>query len=120
MGSPNYTEMRWGVDAMALWRPRLASLTRQIRIVNQWLTALQSLAIIAGVIVAIWQLSEISEQNKIFAEQTKLQTLTLKQTQLAASATLVLQLRDKLDHCRPVKQAVSADKGMILNAVLAI
>jgi hypothetical protein len=25
-----------------------------------------------------------------------------------------------LDHCRPVKQAVSADKGMILNAVLAI
>jgi hypothetical protein len=23
-------------------------------------------------------------------------------------------------HCRPVKQAVSADKGMILNAVLAI
>jgi hypothetical protein len=24
------------------------------------------------------------------------------------------------DHCRPVKQAVSADKGMILNAVLAI
>jgi hypothetical protein len=25
-----------------------------------------------------------------------------------------------LHHCRPVKQAVSADKGMILNAVLAI
>jgi hypothetical protein len=24
------------------------------------------------------------------------------------------------DRCRPVKQAVSADKGMILNAVLAI
>jgi hypothetical protein len=24
------------------------------------------------------------------------------------------------NHCRPVKQAVSADKGMILNAVLAI
>jgi hypothetical protein len=61
-----------------------------MRNVNQWLTALQSIAIIAGVIVAIWQLSEISEQNKI-------QALTLKQTQLAASATLVLQLRDKLD-----------------------
>jgi hypothetical protein len=30
-------------------------------------------------------------------------------------------LFDQLDdHCRPVKQAVSADKGMILNAVLAI
>jgi hypothetical protein len=26
----------------------------------------------------------------------------------------------KSSHCRPVKQAVSADKGMILNAVLAI
>jgi hypothetical protein len=78
---------------MALW----LSLTRQMRNVNQWLTALQSLAIIAGVVVAIWQLSEISEQNKIFSEQTKIQTQTLKQTQLAASATLVLKLRDKLD-----------------------
>src|ERR1700687_2087138 len=71
---------------MALW----LSLTRQMRNVNQWLTALQSIAIIAGVIIAIWQLSAISEQNKIQAQ-------TLKQTQLAASATLVLQLRDKLD-----------------------
>src|SRR5712671_832775 len=71
---------------MALW----LSLTRQMRNVNQWLTALQSIAIIVGVIVAIWQLSAISEQNKI-------QGQTLKQSQLAASATLVLQFRDKLD-----------------------
>ena len=71
---------------MALW----LSLTRQMRNVNQWLTALQSIAIIIGVVVAIWQLSAISEQNKI-------QALTLKQTQLSASATLVLQFRDKLD-----------------------
>ena len=52
---------------MVLW---LASLTPRLRnvkieLVNQWLTALQSIAIIAGVIVAIWQLSAISEQNKI-------------------------------------------------------
>jgi hypothetical protein len=77
---------------MVLW---LASLTPRLRnvkieLVNQWLTALQSIAIIAGVIVAIWQLSAISEQNKI-------QGQTLKQTQLAASATLVFQFRDKLD-----------------------
>jgi hypothetical protein len=71
---------------MALW----LSLTRQMRNVNQWLTALQSIAIIIGVVVAIWQLSASSEQNKI-------QALTLKQTQLSASATLVLQFRDKLD-----------------------
>jgi hypothetical protein len=45
---------------MALWRPSLAILTRQMRNVNQWLTALQSIAIIGGVIVAIWQLSAIS------------------------------------------------------------
>jgi hypothetical protein len=62
----------------------------KIEYVNQWLTALQSIAIIAGVIVAIWQLSEISKQNRIQAQ-------TLKQTQLSASATLVLQFRDKLD-----------------------
>lgn len=92
---------------MSLW---LASFTRHMRNVkivdvNQWLTALQSVAIIAGVIVAIWQLLEISEQNKIFSEQTKLQTLTLKQTQLAASATLVLQLREKLDSDKYAKIA---------------
>jgi hypothetical protein len=69
--------------------PRLTT----IDIVNKWLTALQSIAIIAGVAVALWQLSEIIRQNGIQAD-------TLKQTQQAASASLVLQLRDKLDASR--------------------
>src|SRR6266853_1754124 len=59
---------------MVLW---LASLTPGLRnvkieLVNQWLTALQSIAIIAGVIVAIWQLSAISEQNKIQGQTLKI------------------------------------------------
>jgi hypothetical protein len=36
------------------------------------------------------------------------------------AAALIMPLCITLAHCRPVKQAVSADKGMILNAVLAI
>jgi hypothetical protein len=62
----------------------------RIQVVNQWLTAIQSVAIIGGIAVAIWQLLEISAQ-------TRLQAQTLIQSQKAASATLVLQLRDKLD-----------------------
>jgi hypothetical protein len=58
--------------------------------INKWLTAFQSIAVIAGVAVALWQLSEISSQSKIQAQ-------ALKQAQEAASATLVLQLRDKID-----------------------
>jgi hypothetical protein len=58
--------------------------------VNKWLTAVQSIAVIAAVVVAVWQLSEISGQGKIQAQ-------TLRQTQQAASAILLLQIRDKLD-----------------------
>jgi hypothetical protein len=61
--------------------------------VNKWLTAFQSIAIIAGVAVALWQLSEISSQSRI-------QARALSQAQQTASATLVLQLRDKLDASR--------------------
>jgi len=35
-----------------------------------------------------------------------------------AAKGVTSQITNQL-HCRPVKQAVSADKGMILNAVLA-
>ena len=58
--------------------------------VNKWLTALQSIAVIAAAAVAVWQLSEISRQSKLQAQ-------ALQQAQQAASATLLLQLRDKLD-----------------------
>jgi hypothetical protein len=61
--------------------------------VNKWLTAFQSIAVIGGVAVALWQLSEIASQNRIQSE-------TLRQEQQTASATLVLQLRDKLDSDR--------------------
>jgi hypothetical protein len=69
--------------------------------VNKWLTALQSFAIVAGVFVAGWQLSEISSQSKIQAQ-------ALQQAQQAASATLLLQLRDKLDGDRytPITVAI--------------
>ena len=62
----------------------------KIDVINQWLLALQSVAIIVGVGIAIWQLF-------VFSDQTRIQSHTLKQAQQAASATLVLQLRDKLD-----------------------
>jgi len=58
--------------------------------VNKWLTAFQSVAVIAAAVVAVWQLSEISRESKIQAQ-------ALQQAQQAASATLLLQLRDKLD-----------------------
>ena len=40
--------------------------------------------------------------------------------ELMEGKTLIIALFLVVIHCRPVKQAVSADKGMILNAVLAI
>jgi len=58
--------------------------------VNKWLTALQSIAVIAAAAVAVWQLSEISRQSKLQAQ-------ALQQARQAASATLRLQLGDKLD-----------------------
>ncbi len=54
-----------------------------IDVVNKWLSAGASIAVIVGVIAAIG--------GVIVATQT------LKETQQAASATLVLQLRDTLD-----------------------
>jgi len=62
----------------------------KIDVLNKWLTAIQSVSIIVGVVVALWQLLEISAQ-------TKLQAQTLSQTQKTASADLVLRLRLKLD-----------------------
>jgi hypothetical protein len=69
--------------------------------VNKLLTALQSLAVIAAAAVAVWQLSEISSQSRIQAQ-------ALQQAQQAASATLLLQLRDKLDGDRyaPITAAI--------------
>jgi uncharacterized protein (DUF885 family) len=52
--------------------------------VNKWLTAIQSVAVILGVVVAMQ---------------------TLKQTQQIASATLTLQLRDRLENSRYLKLA---------------
>ena len=65
----------------------------KIDILNKWLTAVQSVFIIVGVGVALWQLLEISAQ-------TRLQAQTLKQAQKTASAGLVLKLRRTLDDKR--------------------
>jgi hypothetical protein len=54
------------------------------------LSALESIAIIGGIVFAIWQVLELSKQTAIQAE-------TLKQTQQIASADLVLKLRATLD-----------------------
>jgi hypothetical protein len=56
----------------------------KIDIVNKWLTAIQSIAVIGGVAGAII--------GVVVATQT------LKQSQQIASATLVLQLRDRLEY----------------------
>jgi hypothetical protein len=57
---------------------------------NGWLTALQAVAVIVGVGVAVYQLNQISAQ-------TELQAQALKTTQATQSATLILQLRNVLD-----------------------
>jgi hypothetical protein len=57
---------------------------------NRWLIALQAIAVIVGVGVAVYQLIQISAQ-------TQLQAQTLKTTQATQSATLILQLRNVLD-----------------------
>jgi hypothetical protein len=56
---------------------------------NKWLVAIQAVAVIVGVGVAIWQLNEISSQ-------TQLQLQSLRTTQATQSATLILQLRNVL------------------------
>jgi len=63
---------------------------RLIDAVNRWLIAFQAVAVIVGVIAALYQLHQISAQ-------TELQSQALKTTQATQSATLVLQLRNVLD-----------------------
>jgi hypothetical protein len=58
--------------------------------INKWLNAGQAVAVIAGVGIAVWQLPEISNQTRLQAE-------TLRATQVAQSATLVVQLEDKIE-----------------------
>lgn len=62
----------------------------KIDILNKWLTAIQSVFIIVGVVMALWQPVEVSAQ-------TRPQAQSLKQTQQVASADLVLRLRLKPD-----------------------
>jgi arabinogalactan endo-1,4-beta-galactosidase len=57
---------------------------------NKGLVAVQAMAVIIGVGVAVWQLAEISSQ-------TRLQSEALRTTQATQSATLILQLRNILD-----------------------
>jgi hypothetical protein len=54
------------------------------------LSALESIAVIGGIVFAVWQVLEISKQTTIQAD-------TLKQSQQIASADLVLKLRATLD-----------------------
>jgi hypothetical protein len=71
-------------------RPARPQRERFIDRVNGWLIAFQAVAVIVGVIVALYQLNQISAQ-------TELQSQALKTTQAAQSATLILQLRNILD-----------------------
>lgn len=54
------------------------------------LSALESIAVIGGIVFAVWQVLELSKQTTIQAD-------TLKQSQQIASADLVLKLRATLD-----------------------
>jgi hypothetical protein len=63
---------------------------RFIERLNGWLTALQAVAVIVGVGVAVYQLNQISAQ-------TELQAQALKTTQATQSATLILTLRSVID-----------------------
>lgn len=60
------------------------------------LSALESIAVIGGIVFAVWQVLEISKQTTIQAE-------TLKQSQQIASADLVLKLRKTLDDAKFAK-----------------
>jgi hypothetical protein len=57
---------------------------------RSWLSTIESIAVIGGIVFAVWQVLEISKQTTIQAE-------TLKQSQQIASADLVLKLRATLD-----------------------
>ena len=77
---------------MSLRKTRLATPRheRLIDRVNGWLAAFQAVAVILGVIVALYQLHQISAQ-------TELQSQSLKTTQAAQSGALVLQLKNLLE-----------------------
>jgi hypothetical protein len=77
---------------MSLRKTRLATPRheRLIDRVNGWLAAFQAIAVVLGVIVALYQLHQISAQ-------TELQSQSLKTTQAAQSAALVLQLKNLLE-----------------------
>jgi hypothetical protein len=64
--------------------------------VTKALSAVESLAVIGGIVFAVWQVLEIRQQTAIQAE-------TLKQTQQIASADLVLKLRATLDESKFAK-----------------
>jgi hypothetical protein len=67
--------------------------------VVRWLGAIESIAVIGGIVFAVWQVMELSKQTAIQAE-------TLKQTQQIASADLVLKLRATLDDSKFAKLVV--------------
>src|SRR6266481_7576610 len=60
------------------------------------LSAVESIAVIGGIVFAAWQVLEISKQTTIQAE-------TLKQSQQIDSADLVLKLRATLDDSKFAK-----------------
>ena len=60
------------------------------------LSALESIAVIGGIVFAVWQVLELSKQTAMQAE-------TLKQTQQIASADLVLKLRATMDDSKFAK-----------------
>jgi hypothetical protein len=85
---------------------------------NAWLTALQAIAVILGVVIALYQLRQIARQTEeqtrqteeqtrqteeqtrqteVLASQTEVLTQTLKATKEAQSATLVLSLRAAIE-----------------------
>jgi hypothetical protein len=64
--------------------------TNLLRLLKMILDPVLSIALIGGVIIALWQLFQI-------AHQTKLQSDTLRLSQQLESAKLVLQFRDRVE-----------------------
>src|SRR5258708_12201731 len=62
----------------------------KIKEVNEWLTSAQSIAVIIGLFFAVFQLNQL-------VAQTRDQDVTLQLTQKQNSATLGLQLEDRLN-----------------------
>ena len=71
-------------------RPSPSRSVRFIDRLNEWLTAVQAVAVIIGVGVALYQLHQITAQ-------TELQSQSLKVAQATQSATLILTLRATVD-----------------------